>query len=124
MEFDPNDENGFNNLGITYRDAGKYYGEKKQDFRKATQYLLKAYDMRGEEYEILRLLGVAYGSQANHAKAVEFFGKAVKAEPQNPMAHFNLGTAYQYAQDLTNANKHMQKAQELDPQILDKLKKK
>lgn len=124
LEMDPNDENGFNNLGITYRDAGKFYGEKKGDLAKATQYLLKAYDMRGEEYEILRLLGITYGTQGQHSKALDFFRKAVKSQPTNPGAYFNLGTAYQYAGDIENANINIQKAQELDPQIMEKMKKK
>ncbi len=124
LKMDPDDENGFNNLGITYRDAGKFYGEKKGDFVKATQYLLKAYEMRGEEYEILRLLGITYGTQGQHPKALDFFRRAVKAQPTNAGAYFNLGTAYQYAGDVENANINIQKAKELDPQILERMNKK
>lgn len=80
--------------------------------------------MRGEEYEILRLLGITYGTQGQHSKALDFFRKAVKSQPTNPGAYFNLGTAYQYAGDIENANINIQKAQELDPQIMEKMKKK
>ena len=116
LDFDPNDKNGYGNLGITYRDAGKYYGEKG-DMPKATNYLLKAYDMRGEEYEIVRLLGVAYGVQGQHDKAIEYFQKCVNLQPQNAQAHLNLSMAFQYVGNEAKATQHKQKAQQLDPKI-------
>ncbi|MEM8908823.1 MAG: tetratricopeptide repeat protein, partial [Bacteroidota bacterium] len=116
LEFDPDDKNGYGNLGITYRDAGKYYGEKG-DMVKATNFLQKAYEIRGEEYEVLRLLGVSSGVQGQHTKAIEYFQKCVKLQPQNAQAHLNLSMAYQYVGDQNNAAIHRQKAQELDPNI-------
>lgn len=116
LNFDADDKNAYGNLGISYRDAGKYYGEKG-DMAKATNYLQKAYEIRGEEYEVLRLLGVSYGMQGQHPKAIEFFQKCVKVQPENAQAHLNLSMAYQYIGDLVNANTHRQKALQLDPKI-------
>lgn len=116
LTFDANDKNGFNNLGITYRDAGKFYGEKG-DFTKAERYLKKALEMRGEEYEILRLLGVLNGTRGNHPVAIQFFQKALNQQPRNAQALFNLSAAYQYAGDPQSADKFLQQARAIDPNI-------
>ncbi len=116
LTIDANDQNGFNNLGITYRDAGKFYGEKG-DFAKAEKYLNKALEMRGDEYEILRLLGVLNGTRGNHPIAIQYFQKAANKEPKNAQALFNLGTAYQYGGDPENAQKYLQQARAIDPTI-------
>jgi len=116
LTFDANDKNGYNNLGITYRDAGKFYGEKG-DFSKAERYLNKALEMRGEEYEILRLLGVLNGTRGNHPVAIQYFQKALNQQPKNAQALFNLSAAYQYAGDGDNAQKYLQQARAIDPNI-------
>ncbi|MEM9822659.1 MAG: tetratricopeptide repeat protein [Bacteroidota bacterium] len=116
LDFDSNDKNAYGNLGITYRDAGKYYGEKGE-MAKATNYLQKAYEIRGEEYEILRLLGVASGVQGQHNKAIEYFQKCVDLQPKNAQAHLNLSTAYQYVGNEAKAIQYKQSAQQLDPKI-------
>jgi len=116
LAIDANDENGFNNLGITYRDAGKFYGEKG-DFAKAEKYLNKALEMRGDEYEILRLLGVLNGTRGNHPVAIQYFQKALAQEPKNAQALFNLSAAYQYGGDAENAQKYLQQARAIDPNI-------
>jgi len=116
LAIDANDENGFNNLGITYRDAGKFYGEKR-DYAKAEKYLSKALEMRGEEYEILRLLGVLNGTRGNHPLAIQYFQKAVNKEPKNAQALFNLSAAYQYGGDAENSQKYLQQARAIDPNI-------
>ena len=116
LAIDANDQNGFNNLGITYRDAGKFYGEKG-DFAKAEKYLNKALEMRGDEYEILRLLGVLNGTRGNHPAAIQFFQKALAQEPKNAQALFNLSAAYQYGGDTDNAQRYLQQARAIDPNI-------
>ena len=116
LAIDANDQNGFNNLGITYRDAGKFYGEKG-DFAKAEKYLSKALEMRGEEYEILRLLGVLNGTRGNHPQAIQYFQKAVNKEPKNAQALFNLSAALQYGGDTEGSQRYLQQARVIDPNI-------
>ena len=116
LKFDANDQNGFNNLGITYREGGKYYGEKG-DMQKAMKYLSKAREMRGDEYEILRLLGVAHGVSNNHPKAIEFFTMASKVEPNNADAFWNLGNAWYYGGDQDKADQYRNKALQMDPEV-------
>jgi protein O-mannosyl-transferase len=117
LRLDPNYEEARNNLGITCRDAGRYYGEQKGDVAKALQYLERAYQLRPGEYETLRLLGVAYGIGGQGAKAVDFFTKALAAEPQNADAFLNLGTAWYNVGEMDKANENFQKAKAINPNI-------
>ncbi|MFQ5446186.1 MAG: tetratricopeptide repeat protein, partial [Saprospiraceae bacterium] len=117
LQLDPNYAEARTNLGITYRDAGRYFGEQQGDVAKALQYLEKAYQLRPDEYETLRLLGVAYGISGQGAKAVEFFAKALAAEPQNADAFFNLGTAWYNIGEIEKANEYFQKAKSINPNI-------
>ena len=91
---DPNNQEAKNNLSITYREAGKFFGEQKGDLQKALENLNKAYDMKPDDYETLRLLGVAYGIGQNNSMAIDFFTKAMNLKPNDADAIFNLGTAY------------------------------
>jgi tetratricopeptide (TPR) repeat protein len=123
LSMDPNDENARNNLGITYRDAGRYYGEEKGDLKTAINYLEKAYTIKPNEYETLRLLGVAYGVSGNNDKAIDFFSKALAVNPDNADALWNLGSAYSYAGNLAKANELHQKAIQIDPEVANRNKK-
>ncbi len=116
LSLDQNDQNGFNNLGITYREAGKFFGEKG-NMQKAMTYLKKAEEMRPDDYEVLRLLGVANGVSGNHTKAIEFFTKATQVQPNNADGFWNLGNAWYYAGDEAKANQFRQKALEMDPEV-------
>jgi tetratricopeptide (TPR) repeat protein len=124
LSLDPSYSEADNNLGITYRDAGRYYGEQKGDLGRAIQYLEQAYAYRPDEYETVRLLGVAYGIQGNSAKAIEYFKKGIELNPEDADAFFNLGTAWLNAGDTEKANFYHQKALELDPEVLNRRQKK
>jgi len=122
LKLDQNDQNGFNNLGITYREAGKFFGEKG-NMQKAMGYLKKAKEMRPDDYEVFRLLGVANGVSGNHSKAIEFFAKATEIEPKNADAFWNLGNAWYYAGDQEKADQFRQKALKMDPEVGNRGKK-
>ena len=117
LTFDPGYAEANNNLGLTYRDAGKFYGEIKGDIKKALEYLNKSYQMRSNDEEVVRLLGVANGVAGNHAKAIEFFTKFTQLKPNNPKGFFNLGTAYLNAGDANNASVNHNKARSMNPNI-------
>lgn len=117
LDLDPNYEEAKNNLGITYRQAGRYYGEQKGDMQRSLQYLLQAYNARPNEYETLRLLGVAYGITGDQLKAIEFFTQAANLEPGNADAWWNLASAYYYNQQPDKAEEYQQKAIQIDPNI-------
>ena len=120
VDMDPGSEEALKNLGVAYRDAGKYYGQELQDYNKAIQYLRQAVQYLPEEYEAVHSLGVAYGLSGQSVMAVEMFRKGVELAPDNAMAHFNLGLAYQRTGDVENAQKHREIALELDPDILNR----
>lgn len=113
----PNDKNAYNNLGITYRDAGRYYGEEKGDLNKAINYLEKAIQVDPNQYETLRLLGVAYGVSGRNDKAVDYFTKALAQNPNNPDAMWNLANSYFNNGNKAKANELRQKAIAIDPEV-------
>lgn len=117
LELDPGYEEAINNLGITYRNAGRFYGEEMGDLNKALEYLEKAYSMRPNEYETLRLLGVAYGIRGEAQKAIFYFNEALKQQPDDANALFNLGTAYLNAGEVEQGNFYHQKARAIDPDV-------
>ena len=117
LQLDPAYAEARNNLGITYRDAGRYFGEQKNDLNKSLTYLLQSYELRSDDYETLRLLGVAYGIGGNIQKSIEFFAKALEKEPDNADAYYNLGTAYYNANQPEQAQVFFQKALQLNPDI-------
>ena len=67
--------------------------------------LLKSYAMNPDDAETVRLLGVAYGVQNNHNKAVEYFEKLVKMQPNSQGAYKNLRNAYMGLGDEVNVNR-------------------
>lgn len=119
----PGDEEATNNLGITYREAGKYYGEQKGDIVRAISYLEKAYELRPAEYETLRLLGVAYGIRGQHDSAINYFSKALEQLPESAEALWNLANAYFYAGNEAKASELRQKAIKIDPEIANRRNK-
>jgi len=120
LEMAPNYKEAFTNLAISYRDAGKYYGEKKHNLKKAIFYLEKAYEMNQEDYETIRLYGVAMAMSGNNKKAIELFKKAVSIEPKNAGAYLNLGNAFFNFGDKLNGQKNHNIARKIDPKVFDK----
>ncbi len=120
LKLDPSYEDANKNLAIAYRDAGKYYGEKKNDLSNAIKYLNEAYKMTTDDYETVRLLGVAYAVSGNNEKAIYYFSKAVELEPDNAGAYKNLGNAYFNSGNPEKGKYYHEKARKLDPEIFNK----
>jgi Flp pilus assembly protein TadD len=110
------------NIGVAYRDAGRYFGEQEKNLTKAISYLNEAYKLFPDDYETVHALGVSYGLGGDAARALQYFQRGVELQPENGTAHFNLGLAYQRIGDVVNAQKHHDRALELDPQILERRK--
>jgi Flp pilus assembly protein TadD len=73
--------------------------------------------MRTNDYEVYRLLGVAYGSQGNNAEALQWFLKAVEIEPNNGSAWYNLAIAYYNLGALEQGDSSMERAKQLDSSL-------
>jgi tetratricopeptide (TPR) repeat protein len=119
---DPIDKDASKNIGVAYRDAGRYIGEQEKNLTKAISYLNEAYKLFPDDYETVHALGVSYGLGGDAARALQYFQRGVELQPENGTAHFNLGLAYQRIGDVVNAQKHHDRALELDPQILERRK--
>ena len=104
-----------NNLSIALRQAGREFGEKKNDFKKSLEFLKRSYEINQNDAETIRLLGVAYGMNGNHPKAIELFSKLVEREPKNANFWKMLGTAYHNNGQMEERDRVLSKAKELDP---------
>lgn len=122
LQLDPGYEEATGNLAITYRDAGRYYGEQQGDLGRALQYLQQAYQLEPNDYETARLLGVAYGIQGNAGRALEYFTQAVELDPDNPDALYNLGSAHYNAGNPEQGQIYHQRAVELDPEVMQRMR--
>ena len=117
LQLDENYGEARNNLAITFRDAGRFYGEQKGDLSKSLSYLTQSYDMNPADYETARLLGVAHGISGNATQAVAFFVKALELAPGNADALYNLGTAYFNAGQAELARRYVEEAKKINPNI-------
>ena len=118
LSIDPNYVDANSNLAVTYRSAGRYYGEQKNDLNKALAYLTKAEQANPQDLETIRLLGVVYGMSGNSNKAISYFTKVTTLQPNSAAAWLNLGNAYGQAGDTQKAESFRQKAVALDPNVL------
>ena len=122
LKLDPNYPEALRNRAVTYRDAGKFYGEKQGNPLQAEAYLKKALEQLPDDYETLRLLGVACGIQGRNQEAVQYFSRATQLMPENADAWLNLAYAWHNSGNPEEAKKYEQKALELDPNIIQQRK--
>ncbi len=114
---DPVYKDAIDNLGITYRDAGKYFGEQKGDLVKALEYLGEAYKLRPSEFETLRLLGIANGIGGRFAEADKYFSLALEQNDRHADTWFDLGVTQLNLGNMARHNECIAKAEALEPGI-------
>lgn len=114
LQLDPDYQDALNNIGLAYREAGQYYGEQKQDFQRALRYLKQAYSYRPNDYETIRLLGVAHGYAGNADKAANFFRKALRLRPGNSEAYYNLGVALMQTGKVDSGKYYIQQSKTME----------
>ena len=116
----PGDVDGESNLAVALRDAGKYYGEQKQDLVNAEKYLRRSLAIRPNDVETNRLLGVTNGIKRNHTEAIKYFKKVAELQPNNASAYVNLYNAFGANGDEEEARINYEKALKLDPKAFTK----
>lgn len=121
-KIDPDYQEAYDNMMITYRDAGKYYGEQKGDVKTALSYLEQAYQALPNDYQTIRLLGVAHGISGHAEQAISFFKKNTELQPESAYAWFDLATAYFQSQQVDLGQQTLAKAKSIDPEIEIKVK--
>ena len=79
------------------RDAGQHRGEYLGDIPGAVAYLEEAHSLRPEDFETLRLLGIAHGIAQDPLTARRYFNKALKSASsprERAIALINLGVSW------------------------------
>lgn len=117
LEIDPGYADALNNLPVALRDAGKYYGEQRNDLATAQRLLLEAYALNPADFETNRLLGVSYGLGGQPMEAIKYFTRATEIQPNNAEAWLNLGTAYYNAGQPQRAEEYFARARAIDPAV-------
>ena len=85
----------------------------------ALDYLLLAYGLDPDTYEVNNNLGNAYTKKQLYDKAVEHYKKAVSAAPRDSVVRTNLARAYVSAGQLENARSVYQEVIKLDDKAWD-----
>jgi tetratricopeptide (TPR) repeat protein len=104
-------------LGITYREAGRYYGEQRGDATKSIGYLENALQLKPQDVEVLRLLGIAYGVSGQPDKTATYLERALVLSPQNASILYNLSAAYGQLGQTEKAQTYFDRAKAIDPTI-------
>ncbi|MEM6696993.1 MAG: tetratricopeptide repeat protein [Bacteroidota bacterium] len=110
LQLDDSYQEAINNLGITYREAGKYYGVQQNNAVKAIEYLEKARQITPNEVEVLDLLGTAYGINGQPQKTIEILEKAIQIQPNRVNTLRNLGAAYGQLGNKAKAQEYLNRA--------------
>jgi len=114
------DVNTKTNLGIAYRLLGQEEGEKRGNIAQALQYLQQSLALNPSDYATVRLLGVANSVNLNDQAALPYFEKARDLAPKSADAWFELHMAYTKVGNVVKAQEALAKAQQIDPQIIQK----
>jgi tetratricopeptide (TPR) repeat protein len=110
--WNPNNENTFNRLGITYS-LLNFYDE-------ARQALERALELRPKFAYAVNNLGSVYFAQRNYKKAEKCFKKAINWRANEASFHMNLGSLYFEKKKPDKAMAEWRKGLALDPDIFSK----
>ena len=106
-------EEATKNMGITYKDAGQYYGETVRDFPKAISYLNEALKYETNDLnDVNRLLALCYASIGQVDKAINMLTELLEKDPNNSNHYRNLAAMYAQRGQATNNPDDMAKAEE------------
>lgn len=107
LKYAPDDSEIYFNLGQIARDEGQV--------KKAISYWRRALKHKPDNIEIMNNIGVGYASLYMHGKAAIWYKKAVKADSNYALAHFNLANALFEMGRYESAKKHAVTSAKLDP---------
>ena len=86
------------NLALALQQAGRVAGEEQNDLTAARAYLEQSLALAPNNYETLRLLGIANGMGGRPREALTYFERALAVEPDNEGARRNVEIARQQLQ--------------------------
>lgn len=121
LSLDPRYREATNNLQITYREAGRYMGEVKNDLAASIGYLQKALELDPNDFESNRLMGIAHGIGRQHEEAVRYFTRALDIRPDNAELMVYLGNTWYNAGDAAKGQEWHDRARAQDPGVFERL---
>jgi tetratricopeptide (TPR) repeat protein len=86
----------------------------KQALEQVEALLTKAVTIDSNCVDAYLQLGILYSSQRNYEKAIDFYMKAIKADPQSAEAHYRLGVAYDRTDEPTKAKQEFVLHEEIE----------
>ncbi len=113
----PNNTEAKNNLARAYRTFGKTQGEGG-NVAAAMDYLQRAEALNPDDYETLRLLGVANSALGRAQEGFAYFERALKMEPKNPTALFEISMAYGALGNKAKEKEMMEAALKINPNVV------
>ncbi|MEL7159864.1 MAG: tetratricopeptide repeat protein [Bacteroidota bacterium] len=117
LELDGGYREARDNLVLVLTAAGRIAGEEKGDLPGAFRYLQRAEQLAPDDYEVLRLLGVASGISGQLEQALSYLRRAAAARPDDPDALWNYGTALYNAGRREEAQTQFDAAERIKPGI-------
>lgn len=117
LDLDGGYEAAADNLVIALAAAGKDAGEVKGDLSGAFNYLRRAEQLDPNNYETLRLLGVASGVSGQADQALSYFKRASQVNPNDADARWNYAIALYNAGQTEAAEVEFVAAEQLRPGI-------
>lgn len=104
-------------LVIALTAAAEAGGKAGKPLLEIMNYLRRAEQLAPNDYNVLRLLGVASGIGGNAAPALSYFTRALELQPNDPDAVWNYGVALYTVGRVEEAEQEFAKAEQLKPGI-------
>ena len=105
------------NLVIALTTAAEEGGKAGKPLPEINAYLQRAEQLAPDDYEVLRLRGVANGMAGNTAAALNYFERALAARPDDADAAWNYGIALYQTGRTAEAEQQFTRAEQLQPGI-------
>jgi protein O-mannosyl-transferase len=103
LKLDPNFKDAKNNIALAYREAGRIYGQVKNDLPNAIENLVQSLKYNPQDGATLSFLGTAYGMSKQPQQAIEVLERALalRFDKQDAM---NLIVSYRMTGNAGKAN--------------------
>jgi len=115
LEFNPTKAITYSNMGSIYFEAGQY--------DKALEVYRKAVELNPIFSDAWMNLGSTYGTLGMLRESENAFLECIKIKPENALAHYYLGVTYNSMGDTIKGNQYINKAAQMNPQMVQQLKK-
>lgn len=109
IKYNPESATSYANQGIIYFNRGQQ--------QKAMDLYLKAISLDPNYDDAYFNLGSVYGSQGKYDLAIQNFKKCLEFKPDNAQAYYYIGITYKTLNNMTEAQKYLDKAYQLNPNL-------